>query len=251
MIDLGSGGGPTRRSQWLSQRPWLVALSAVVVLGAAAGVALVRQDGSVTVVATQDLLPTSTTVGLPTTLPAVTTVSTTTSTVAPYVPPPARVTTTIARAPGGAPRPACVGEKSGYGGYGCTVSATEGRLSVRFEAYGQILQVGRDQVQLNVTAEDSQGGGEVSLRFSHGDGTEADRSVPYRCGSNEPVHILHGGSYVYPATGSYTVTAAITTGLCDQDTGQMRDPQTVTLSVPVLVCQRIDVVDDDVRCTTA
>ena len=255
LIELGADDGPTRR------RRWPVALVTAAVLGTAvAGVALVRHDEPLSVVASEEpgptsqelLVPSSSTTEVPTTLPVVTTVSTTTSTVARRTSPSATVATTTTQVPEALPRPACAGEKSGYGGYGCTVSATEGRLSVRFIEYGQILQVGRDHLQLHLTAEDSEGGAEVALRFSHGDGTVDDQSFPYRCGSNEPVSIWGGeSSYVYPTTGSYTVTAVVTTGLCDPDTGEMHDQQTVTVSIPVLVCNRIDVVDGDVRCTSA
>ena len=260
MIDLGADDGPTRRRRWPYRRPWPVALVTAAVLGTAvAGVALVRHDEPLTVVATEEpattsqelLVPSSSTTDVPTTLPVVTTVGTTTSTAARHASPSATVATTTTHVPEALPRPACAGEKSGYGGYGCTVSATEGRLSVRFEEYGQILQVGRDHLQLFLTAEDSEGGAEVALRFSHGDGTVNDQSFPYRCGSDEPVRIGRSATYVYPTTGSYTVTAVVTTGLCDPDTGQMHDQQTVTVSIPVLVCHRIDVVDGDVRCTTA
>ena len=162
-----------------------------------------------------------------------------------------RVTTTLSPPTtlgAAAPRPPCPGQPSGYGGYGCTVTKTDGRITATFEAYGQILQVNRDPVQQRVQVTDAQGGYLRTVRFDHGDGTSTPQAENYACGGSAS---SMGGSdfHTYGTTGLFQVTVEVTTSLCQAGTGPWIDDQTLTITIPVRVCQRIDVVNGDVRCT--
>ena len=126
---------------------------------------------------------------------------------------------------------------------------TVGRITLEYSVYGQILQLNRDPVQLRVTVTDAEGGRLRTDHFDLGNGDSTKSPDPLRCDLR---YVAMGDSdwYTYRAHGLYQTTVIVTTSICDPSTGGFRDDQTASVTIPVLVCQRIDVVDGDVQCTT-
>jgi len=131
------------------------------------------------------------------------------------------------------------------------VTKSDGRITATFEAYGQILQVNRDPVQLRLQVTDAQGGYLRTVRFDHGDGTSTTRDESrYACGGSS-ANMGDGELHTFSVRGVVQVSVELTTSLCQAGTGPWISHQTLTITIPVRVCQRIDVVNGDVRCSVA
>jgi hypothetical protein len=154
--------------------------------------------------------------------------------------PPSSTITTV-RVPS-ASRPSCPGEPWGYGGFGCSVKRNEAGVSIELSEYGQVLQVGRDRTQLFLKVDQGERAYK-SVRFDHGNGES--QSYEGGCPPQMPGGATH--FFTYQATGDYSITAHITVGRCNQSTWS--DEQTVSVTIPVRVCTKVENINGDVRCT--
>lgn len=235
---------------------------ALAVVGAASAVALVKhaEPGASRVrVASAPLDPTitttsvevPTTVTVPVTVPPVTVPPVTVPKLLPATPKttvattPRPTTTAAAKPARHNDRPPCPGQPTGYNGYGCEATATSGGVTVVFGLYGQVLQAGRDHLQQWVNVTDSRDGWVQTVKIDHGDGNVYERTLNTACQGQRRTY--EGNNYIYPSSGSFDVTATVTSATCTSE-GQWADVQTVKVTIPVRVCPRIEAGATEVWC---